>query len=413
MKKILTKLKISLTNNVGIKVIAVLVAALMWLAVININDPEKTVTIYNVPITMTHEKAITDMGMVYNLESASNINITISGKRSVVGNLAADDFIATASLAEMSKVNAIPVEVSTKIKSTARKITIVKQSVQTVKVSVEEIEKKEFHVEVEFTGSAAEGYVPGNYSLSKNTVSIKAPESELYKIARVVAVCNLENNSSDISQKCDVVMYDKKGRIIKSKNITISNKRITIYVNILKEKEVPIKINSVGKPADGYKISDISLSQDNVKLVGADEVLSDIEQLDINENIDISRDTKDVKRKIDLNKYIPEGVSISGKSEVEIQIKIDKLEVRTYTIKAEDISVKNLKNNLELKISDKSVKISLRGEKSELDKLDEGEIKASIDLEGYDKGTSKVPLNIEIPEEIEVTEQPSVKVKIK
>lgn len=138
-----------------------------------------------------------------------------------------------------------------------------------------------------------------------------------------------------------------------------------------------------------------------------------IEQIDIDDTIDIFKDTKNVKRIIDLKKYIPEGVSIVGESQIEVRIKIDKLEEKTYTINTEDISVQNLKDKLELTISDKTVKVVLRGEKSILDTLEEQAIRASIDLDGYDKGTSKVLLNIEVPEEIELIGQPSVKVKIK
>ena len=42
MKKAIAKIKASLTHNVGIKIVALVVAALIWLTVINMTDPEKT-----------------------------------------------------------------------------------------------------------------------------------------------------------------------------------------------------------------------------------------------------------------------------------------------------------------------------------------------------------------------------------
>ena len=104
MKKMMMKIKESLTHNVGVKIVAVIIATLIWLTVINITDPEKTVVIYGVPVTVTHEEAISDLDMVYEVKNDKYINITISGKRSVVGNLSADDFKAIASLKELSKV---------------------------------------------------------------------------------------------------------------------------------------------------------------------------------------------------------------------------------------------------------------------------------------------------------------------
>ena len=149
MKKMLTKLKMSLTNNIGLKFLAVLIALVLWLAIVNVNDPEKTITVSNIPISVTNESAITSRDMVYNVKSEQYLNITVSGKRSIVSNLSAEDFRATASLKELSKVNSIPVDVTTKNASLGRKITIVKQSAQTILVDVENVEEKDNYLKDE------------------------------------------------------------------------------------------------------------------------------------------------------------------------------------------------------------------------------------------------------------------------
>lgn len=413
MRNVMTKLKKSLTNNFGIKITAVIVAAIVWLAVVNVNDPEKTVTIYNIPITMTHEEAITDLGMVYNLESKNSISVTVTGKRSVVGNLSAEDFVATASLAELSKVNVVPVEVTTENPSIARKITIVKQSLNTVKVSVENVETQDFNIEVDFSGKTASGYVAGDYSLSNNTVNVKAPESVLDRIERVAAVCNLDSNSTDMEQKCDIVLYDKRGKIIKSEKIELSVKKVTVYVDVLKEKEVPINITTIGIPADGYHIVDITLSQETVKLIGKDEALADIESLEVSSAINISGHKSDILESIDLSEYLAEGVSINGETVIEVSINIDELKTETYTIDANKINIENLDNDLSAEISDKSVKITLRGEKDVINAIDADDIAVSIDLKNVDKGTSKVSASIEVPEGTELMNDVNVKVKVK
>lgn len=40
-EKMIMKIKESLTHNVGVKIVAVIIATLIWLTVINITDPEK------------------------------------------------------------------------------------------------------------------------------------------------------------------------------------------------------------------------------------------------------------------------------------------------------------------------------------------------------------------------------------
>lgn len=413
MKKTMTKIRESLTNNVGIKIVAVLVAAIVWLAVININDPEKTIIIYNIPITVTNEDVITDMGMVYTLESKNSINITVSGKRSIVSDLSADDFTATASLKELSKVNSVPVDVSARKNSIAGKITVVKQSLQTVTVNIEEIEKQDFDVEVVFSGKTAEGYVAGDYSVSNKTVTIKAPTSVLDRIARVVATCDLGTSDTYLSQKCRLTLYDKRGKAIKMDNVKMSVKKVDVFVNILKEKEIPVSVNSVENPPNGYQTGEIALSQEKVKIIGTKEALAEITKLEVNGAIDISNQTKDVTKEIDLNQYLPEGVKISGDSKIEVTIRIDKLVSKTYAIKASEIEVKNLKDGERVKFSDKEIKVTLRGEKEVMKEITKEDMNASVDLEGYEKGTVTVPVSITIPDGTELVESINVKLKIK
>ena len=46
MKSVTKKLRESITNNIMLKIAAVFIAALIWLAVVNLSDTTKTITIY-------------------------------------------------------------------------------------------------------------------------------------------------------------------------------------------------------------------------------------------------------------------------------------------------------------------------------------------------------------------------------
>lgn len=413
MKKAMTRIRASLTNNVGLKVIAVVIAAIVWLAVVNISDPEKTVVIYNVPVTVTNEESIMELGMVYNVASGKFVDITISGKRSIVSNLTSDDFKATASLKELSKVNSIPIEIESKNKSIGRKITIVKQSIQSMTVDVEELDKQKFNIEVEFSGKAEEGYVVGNYSLADEMVEVKAPVSVLDRIAKVVATCDISGQKADFSQNAKITLYDKRGEEIKNKDLTLSRKKVGILVDILQETEIPIVFGDVGEAAEGYLVSEITLSSETVKLSGAEDVLAEIEKIDITSDIDISNITKDTTITINLAEKIPDGVTISGDTEIKVTVKVYKLTTKTFKIKIENLEVNNLKEGLELSFPSDSVEVTLRGEKKIINDISKEELKASIDLKGEDKGTVTVPVSIKVPDNTELLEEITVKVKLK
>ena len=417
MKKMLTKLKMSLTNNIGLKFLAVLIALVLWLAIVNVNDPEKTITVSNIPISVTNESAITSRDMVYNVKSEQYLNITVSGKRSIVSNLSAEDFRATASLKELSKVNSIPVDVTTKNASLGRKITIVKQSAQTILVDVENVEEKDFtDLVVEYTGKVADGYVAGLSSMSTDEVTVKAPTSIIDKIKKVAVRCSLDGTTTNISKKCPVILYDKNDKEIKSDEIELSDKKIRVNVNVLRAKQVPISTinkDELGTPADGYVVDDVILSSDSITVYGSEESLDSIESLDIQDDIDVSDAKGDVTQNIDVTGKLPKGLSVSGESTITVKVLIKKLITRTFEYDASEVSLNDLSSNLDVQLVTKKVKVTLQGEEEVISQLTKDDIAISADLGKVKEGTTTVHVDVAVPDNTTLMNNVTIKIKAK
>ncbi len=404
MKKMIDKIKKSFTNNLSLKLIAIVIATVVWLIVINVNDPEKTITIYGVPVTIVDENAVTDMNMIYHVSSGNYISVTIKGKRSVLNNISAGDFIATASMKELSKVNAIPIEVTTKDPYLANKISIQKQSQQTMSISLEDLETDTFGIELEYKGSAQVGYQPGKATLSKDKVDIQAPISVLDKIDRVVAVCKLEGENEDFSKRCKINLYDRNGEKIKGDNIKLSFKKVDVEVDIMFTKELPIEIETIGNPDAGYEMTGIALSKDTVVLLANKEVLDNMDRLVVNSNISLIDETEDIVKTIDLTDYLPDGVSIQDESELEITIHITKLTQKVFKLEKDDLNINNIPDELNVD-SVKSIEVVLRGDKNILDKISKKELNATVNLKNQESGKVQVPVIITIPDGTELVEE--------
>ena len=409
--------KMSLTNNIGLKFLAVLIALVLWLAIVNVNDPEKTITVSNIPISVTNESAITSRDMVYNVKSEQYLNITVSGKRSIVSNLSAEDFRATASLKELSKVNSIPVDVTTKNASLGRKITIVKQSAQTILVDVENVEEKDFtDLVVEYTGKVADGYVAGLSSMSTDEVTVKAPTSIIDKIKKVAVRCSLDGTNTNISKKCPVILYDKNGKEIKSDEIELSDKKIRVNVNVLRAKQVPISTinkDELGKPADGYVVDDVILSSDSITVYGSEESLDSIESLDIQDDIDVSDAKGDVTQNIDVTGKLPKGLSVSGESTITVKVLIKKLITRTFEYDASEVSLNDLSSDLDVQLVTKKVKVTLQGEEEVISQLTKDDMAISADLGKVKEGTTTVHVDVAVPDNTTLMNNVTIKIKAK
>ena len=72
------------TRNLFLKIFSLLVAAVLWIVIVNRQDPVITATIHNVPITVLNENYFTERDKVVKVESDLSVNITVSGSRSIL-----------------------------------------------------------------------------------------------------------------------------------------------------------------------------------------------------------------------------------------------------------------------------------------------------------------------------------------
>lgn len=312
------------TQNIAIKILSIIIAILIWVTIVNISDPVKTVTIYNIPVTITDQKVLTEKGETYDVVSDQDINISISGKRFLVSSLSDDDFKATASLADLSSVNAIPITVRAKDNSVQKRINIVDKSESTVKVKIEKLVTMSYPVQVKYTGSTAENYVAISETTSVDHVKVRAPESVHNMIGKVAALCNLHDADKDFTKKCRLVILDKEDKVIAPKHTKISRKKVKVSVHLGQTKTVPIRVTTKSKPPKGYKIKSVKLSQNTVKLVGDSDILKDVKELHIKSKAKLSNKKKTTKVLINMLKSLPDGTAINGNNALTVTYVITK-----------------------------------------------------------------------------------------
>ena len=89
-------------NNIGLKILALLIAILVWWVVMNIDDPLVKKTITGINVELRNDNDLTDKGYIYEVESGSLIAITVWAPESVAKDLKSSDFVAYADLSQLS-----------------------------------------------------------------------------------------------------------------------------------------------------------------------------------------------------------------------------------------------------------------------------------------------------------------------
>lgn len=378
-------MKEKILKNWGLKIMAVLIAFVVWFLVANIEDYSITRTITGIPVEIMNEEAITGQDMVYEIVQGKTVDIKVEGRRSVVEKLTVDDFAATADLSELSITNSVQINVDAANAAIRKEINIsVVDSM--MKVEIEERGEQKLPISVVTVGDTQEGYAVVSAAATPNMVTITGAASKVKDIKTVRVEIDVEGLNTSISTRGELILLDADGEVIDTDKITTNISTVGVQVTIQKTKEVPIQILPTGNVAEGYSIAgDIEFQPTTVLIAGDEGRLRSIHEIVI-DDIDVTDKNSDFETTVDITNYLPEDVVIADTTqEVAIKINIEKLVEKTMTIRLTDIEFEGQQDGFEYEIDDdeKLFTITVTGLKRDLDTLTVQMLKPSIDVSSF------------------------------
>ena len=390
-----------LMNNFGLKLLAILLAIVLWMVVINIDDPavRKTMTL---SVTMKNQDYITEMGKYMDILGDSNtVTFTYTTKRGIWENISSTDFSATADLKKIeAKENGtyrVPVIVSA-IRN-ASQITIESKQLY-LEVTLEDLGKKQFQIKANTSGTVADGCALGNVTIDNaNVVQVSGPVSLVNAIDSVVATVNVDGMSADITDNVVPVFYDVNGEVIDTTKLEKSIDTVNITAQILNTKDIPLELSYMGEPEAGYCLTEVLSNPKTVRVKGTAATLNTLDRVVVPaEVLDLTGVTSDVEKTIDISTYLPEGVSlvISSDAKVNITAKIEAVETKEFRIPISNITAIGLKEGYQLAYAEKYLNVTISAGSTALGNINTVNIKGSLNVENLKEGTHTVAIAFEL-----------------
>lgn len=410
-------MKKKLTNNIGLKILSLLIAFGLWLVVINIEDPSSTQSFSSVPVTFVNADLLTDQGLVYDVLEGTGVirNITVQGPRSVVEQLSAQDIVATADFNNLTNANTIPVEFS--VNRFSDKITKIKGSVANVKLSVEKEKTIRLVLKVNATGEVADGFILGTMTPDQNQIIVTGAESVVDQISKAVAEVDVTDATANIATYADVVLLDSEGNKVESGSITQKVTSVRVSVEVLTTKRVPLEFATSGIPAEGYAVGEtIDSNPSLVTIAGTTGTLNSISRIEIPaEEINVTGQRSDMNLNIDITNYLPGGVNLADEDfngKVAVVVRIEPASSKMVLLHKENISLSEEIDGFDYSIEGINDRESVRleGLDSNLTDISSEELFGVIDvsealkdanLKEWKEGTFDVTIRLELPEGIQ------------
>ena len=382
-------------NNIGLKILALLIAVIVWWVVMNIDDPLVKKSISGVSVELRNDDDLIDKGYIYEVESGNVIAITVWAPESVAKELKSSDFIAYADLSQLSPLTDtanITVEcVKSDVKNDIKEIT---SKIQVVKLSIDNKQTAEVPVTTAIVGNPAENYVIGDISISQNKIEITGAASVIEKIVRAEIKYDVSNMMQSVNEMVTPVFYDENNNVVDTGAIQLSRNSLRLSVVINPTKWIGITINPSVTVADDYKMVGYSLSFDQVKIAGTQESLANISAIDLpSDAIELTDLTESQDCVVNLANYLKASYKIvSGTTELTVHIDIEPMVVKSYIVRKNGIAVNNLGDGLEAQIEDSYIEVKVKAIQEVHDSFNMDVLNPNIDLKGYGPGEYEVPV---------------------
>ena len=377
-------------TNTAIKIFSLLAAILVWVYVVQVENPEFETTIRSIPIVFENEHVLTDHNIMIVSDKKQTVDIRIQGRRQSISGLNADNVYAVVDLKEIQNAGDfnLPVQISFPVDN----ITVLERRPYSLPVRIEEVGNIQKDIVVDITGSPKSGYFALPTITDQQNVTVSGPESLLKTVSSVKAKIDIDGHKEETAADAKLIAYDKDGREIKSDLLVFSHDSVHITCPIVPVKTVDIKFDVTGTPANAdYVLKNVYASPDKIKIAGQQSLLDLVSLINIG-TIDLSTVTPyDNKRIFPVT--LSEGlVSADGIENVEIVAEFNMLSKKTITL--DSFEAVNLPLSLKSRITTQSIDVTVSGSEADLEGLTKDDFTVSVDMKGYVSGKYMVKATI-------------------
>lgn len=403
-------MKERLTRNIGLKILSLLLAVLLWVIILNVDDPVKTESFSNIQVNKINENVLKSKDQVYEVVSGDTVDVKVKGKRSIIEKLKKEDFQAIADLSQLSVVDAAPINIS--IPRYEGMVEIVERDTFTMKVRLEKLDTQQFRVDVVEKGTVSEGYYIKEKTARPNMIQVSGAATMINKIDKVVVEVDVGNADESFKVEAVPKVYDKNGTLMDSSKMTFNYEKVKVAVNLLKTKTVSLFIDLTGKPFYGYQYVNFEYEPKQVVIAGEQDELDKVQY--IKGEYNINNKSADFETEVDIKDFIKNDVILIDENQnAVINVDIEKLDSKDVSFNTGDIDIRNLPDGMNVKFNSKDIiKVSVYADQETLSTLTKYTLRPYIDMTDETSGSKYVNIQFDTSDTNINVSSPSINVTL-
>lgn len=422
-------MKKALTRNLGLKLASLVLAFVLWFLVAQIYDPKDTVTFNNIQVRLINTELLDEEGKVYEVLDNSNlVRVTVTGPQSIVkSELRRSDIVAEADMSKLTDINTIAITYY--CENVSNDSVEIKGNHDSVRLNVEDKTSKWIKLESNTIGEVASGYLIGNVTLDQTNIEVTGPKSAISQVDHAGVDINVTDSTSSLSANVDIKLYDADDNELTLESVKKNVNSAHMTVEVLATKEVPVEIEYMGVPEDGYMATgEVESSVPTVRIAGTASALVGISAITVPEDrMNITGQSGDLVDIINLKEYLPSNVRLANKNfdgKITATVYIEPIDTKDLTIPADNISITGVPDGMEAEVTStaEEYNITVSGLTRDVSILRDSSVTGVLDLnqwmednglEELTPGNYTIPVIFNLSENITVDTDVNIHIRLK
>lgn len=274
-----------ISRNFWMKVLSLLLAILLWNYVVSSNTAiTRTKTVSNIEGYITNQTTLSSYKLAL-LDDPSDllddVTVRIEVPQADYARVAADNVKVTLDLAGVRTAGTQQVA----LKATTAYGHVTGILPETLTLTFETLDSRSIPVSARVSGDASDDYWYNCARTNPSAITVSGAASVVRSITQARVDSDVTGAQGSYTRAEPYLLLDGDGNEIPQTMLNCSSSSITVAMDVYPMKELPVsaEIGNVvaGQPAEGYKVTSVSIQPETVAVAAEAELLSGISELRI------------------------------------------------------------------------------------------------------------------------------------
>jgi YbbR domain-containing protein len=366
-------------------------AFLLWAWVTTQRDPPET-RVY-ADLTLQQPELPEPLQIATELPT---VTVEVNAPRSVVDRLSRAGLRPSLDVSEVTGPGNYQASVEVDLPAAARIIAITPARVPLV---IDETASRTLHLDITPTRIDDPTRRLGEVVPEVSEVTVSGPKRLVDNVARVVLPVDIDDRTDDFTADFVPQALDAAGQPIPE--VAVLPSRVSTAVEVDRRgRSVPVLVQTVGNPAQGYEIVGSVANPATVLLDGPDDVLADILSV-VTAPVDIDGAAETVNTRTGLQE-LPDGVRVVTPADASV-VAVVQVRPRGVTQLLNDlpVTVTNVPEGFTAAVDPETIEVVVFATEEAMANLAGGDISTAVSAEGLGAGRHQVRPSVMVPPEVQ------------